>query len=232
MGASRQAGSRNFDAEANDIESPVHRVRVGAFWLGLHPVTNAQYRTFLRMSGHRTTESWRREGFDGDELPVTGVDWTDATAFCAWLSWACDVRVVLPTEAQWEWAARGGDGRKYPWGEEAPTAARAVFDEQRLAPVGGRPAGASPCGAEDMAGNIWEWTSTAWGAYGSDHGTSVSGDENKPGGVSLSALRVVRGGSWDDLRRFLRAAFRNGWPPDLRTANLGFRVCVLCEPAG
>ena len=230
MGASKVPGSRNFDVEAFDDESPVHRVRVRAFWLGQHPVTNAQYRAFVQAREHWAPDVWRREGFDGDEQPATGVDWSDARAFCTWLSQASGVRAALPTEAQWEWAARGGEARKYPWGLEDPTPERAVFGRRRLAPVGGRPAGASPCGAEDMAGNVWEWTSTAWGSSVSDPDISVSGDEIDSGKSSLSASRVVRGGSWVDRPRLLRAAFRNLRPPVFRNELLGFRVCVLCDP--
>ncbi len=230
MGASKEPGSQNYDPGAFEDEGPVRRVRLSAgYWLGMHPVTNAQYRAFVRGGPHREAATAGIDSYDGDDQPVTSVDWTDATAFCAWLSRVSASRVTLPTEAQWERAARGDDSRTYPWGDEAPTRQRAVFGGAPLAAVGGRPAGAGPYGTQDQAGNVWEWCQDVW----EDHYPAVSGVDVDPCRLSTpdsAAPRVVRGGSWDDDSRSLRAAYRFRGRPGYRLDFLGFRVCVLREP--
>jgi formylglycine-generating enzyme required for sulfatase activity len=230
MGASKVPGAQNHDPGAYDDEAPVRRVRLTeGCWMGVHPVTNAQYRAFTAAAGHRPSEAWSREGRDGDEQPVTRVDWDDASAFCAWVSRALGERVALPTEAQWERAARGDDARKYPWGDAPPTPAHAVFDRAPLAAVGGRLAGVGPYGTHDQVGNVWEWCRDGYGPY-----PNVSGVDIDPCREVTSpdvAPRVVRGGSWGSLAAWLlRAARRDGSDPNDRGDGLGFRVCVLPEP--
>jgi formylglycine-generating enzyme required for sulfatase activity len=140
------------------------------FWIGQHPVTNEAYARFLAAAGHREPEYWRNSRFNKPDQPVVGVDFRDALAFCAWATKAAafddDREITLPTEAEWEYVARaaGGDGqlREYPWGNEAPTPERAVFDGGELAAVGGRPAGATQLGVHDLAGNVGEWCLDVW----------------------------------------------------------------------
>jgi formylglycine-generating enzyme required for sulfatase activity len=137
---------------------------------------------------------------------VTGVTWHDAASYCRW------ARGRLPTEAEWEWAARGLDRRKYPWGFEEPNATRANYADGgpgHPTPVGLYPLGATPEGICDLAGNVWEWT-TDW----------YDGNET---------LRVLRGGSWGLNPRNLRCAYRVKNPPSDRSGYLGFR-CVWDEP--
>jgi formylglycine-generating enzyme required for sulfatase activity len=231
MGAST-TGEHNVDPEAKDHEGPVHQLTLGGFWMGQHPISNAQYRCFVRATGRAEPQCWRQEGYEGDEQPVTTVGLADARDFCRWLSQETGEVLRLPTEAQWEYAARGKAGRRYPWGEELPTFERAVFGWQRLASNGGRPLGATPEGVHDLAGQIWEWTCSPWGAYPTAHDRDLSTHDRFVDTSSGAATRVVRGGSWDDSAGRLRAAYRRRWRSGDRDVSLGFRVVLLREPAG
>ena len=159
--------------------------------------------------------------------PVVGVSWYEAVAFCRWLTERLrengeigpDQKMTLPTEAQWEKASRGADGRIYPWGKE-PDPNKANYNETGIgatSAVGCFPGGASPCSALDMSGNVWEWCQTKW-----------RGSYEEPADESLEEAdpRVVRGGSWFFDQGFVRCAFRFGLYPDLRGFDLGFRVVV------
>jgi formylglycine-generating enzyme required for sulfatase activity len=201
---------------------------VSDFWLGAHPVTNAQYRTFVAATGHREATSERREGFYDDGQPATGVEWADARAFCAWVSSQLPKGLVcdLPTEAAWERAARGDDGKRYPWGRDPPSPERAVFGGKPLQAVGGRAQGAGPYGHHDLAGQVWEW---CLDAYGPSDVLSTD-DIDLWYDAEGAAPRIVRGGSWRILAGGLRAAFRSDWRPVYRRDFLGFRVCVRREP--
>lgn len=174
----------------------------------------------MQATGRRAPAAWRQQGFNDPAQPVTDVDFDEATAFCAWLTEAQSIsarglRAALPTEAEWEYAARGFDGRRYPWGDETPTPVRAVYDPTPLARVGEHPTGRRPFGHEDLAGNVWEWTDSV----GKD-------DDNPVETLTSGAPRVVRGGSWNYLARDLRCASRYRYPPMLRFPNLGLRVVV------
>jgi energy-coupling factor transporter ATP-binding protein EcfA2 len=139
------------------------------YYLSRFPVTNRLYRKFVEATKHRAPAFWDDPEFNGDEVPVVGVDWEDAQAYCAWLTeqasgkeqMAKGVIYRLPLEEEWEWAAGGGK-RKYPWGDGAPQSTHANFNGaiQGLTPVNTFPAGATPDGLMDMAGNAWEWTAT------------------------------------------------------------------------
>lgn len=156
----------------------------------------------------------------------------EARAFCDWATRTLQpmpdgIGVDLPTEAEWEYAARGSDGRRYPWGRKAPTAERAVFGlnpgDGAPAVVGGRPVGATPLGIHDLAGNVWEWCLDEWRErYPTTHEENPCHVTKR--GVARAVPRVVRGGSWGYPARVLRAACRSRDGPANRNGFLGFRV--------
>ena len=186
--------------------SEEHPVTVSAFQIQEHEVTNAEYRRF--------DPSHDRDA--AEEHPVVNVTWFDAMAYAAWLGGS------LPTEAQWEFAARGAESRTYPWGDEQPTCDRANFGECgfNLLPVrGDREDGKTPDGVYDMAGNAWEWVGNWFGEYPAVEQTDPAGPPT--GGVSA---RVLRGGSFFGGADALRGAFRLGYVPEFRFEFGGFRV--------
>jgi eukaryotic-like serine/threonine-protein kinase len=201
------------DRDAFTNEKPQHKVYLDAYWIGKYPVTNAQY---------KVCKPEYKYPKDKKDHPVVDVDWREADAFCAWLSDYSRESIKLPTEAQWEKAARGTDGRNYPWGNGAPTPQLANYDGhiKETTTVGRYPAGASPYGALDMAGNVWEWVADRYdGNY-----YSRSPYENPLGPTGADdAVRIVRGGSWLSIDRFLRVSLRSGDYPDLRNDISGFR---------
>jgi formylglycine-generating enzyme required for sulfatase activity len=216
---------------ASRDEWPVRPVRVSPFWLGETPVTNAQYAVFLEMTGAREPSFWRDRRFSSASQPVVGVRWKDAQESCRWLEEAWGRPVLLPSEAQWEFAARGPEGRTYPWGNEEPDTTRACFgldpSKGQPAPVGSYPAGRGPFGTLDQAGNVWEWCRDARDleifarkvAKGEESlDPCVEGDE--------AWLRAVRGGGWDNLAGKLRAAFRGRNPASFQEDSVGFRLTV------
>jgi formylglycine-generating enzyme required for sulfatase activity len=228
MGSSKAPGAPGFDPEAYDDETPAHEVELAhGVWMAEHPATNAQYGAFLAATAHRQPEYWQSRQFNAPEQPVVGVSFEDALAFCAWLTERAGLQegysFDLPTEAEWEHAARGSDRRRYPWGKDDPTPERACFGAQTeaTAPVGGRPAGKSPFGCQDMAGNVWEWCLDAWQE---GYGHMMTKGVNPCHQGDRGAPRVFRGGSWGNPSRFLRCAIRSGNFPGIRDLNLGFRV--------
>jgi formylglycine-generating enzyme required for sulfatase activity len=204
-------------------ELPAVVVELAAFEVSAAAVTNAQYAAFVEATGHRPPLHWRdgaaRTGTD--EHPVTWVDAGDAAAFCAWIG------ARLPTEAEWEKAARGTDGASYPWGEEAPDGRRASYGrtmEAGPSPVARSPAGASPYGVLDPAGNVWEWVSSAYARYPYDEG---DGREESP-----AHERVLRGGSYASPAIHLRCAARSRSYPGRLAPHIGFRLARSLDPAG
>ena len=153
--------------DASADEKPQHRLYLPEFYIGKYPVTNEQYAAFVKATRQTAPQYWKNgqipAGKEGH--PVVNVSWRDAIAFCQWLSQASSKAIRLPTEAEWEKAARGDNGRIYPWGNDPPTEKLCNFSRNvgDMTPVGQYPAGASPCGALDMAGNVWEWTGSLWG---------------------------------------------------------------------
>jgi len=231
MGAQKEDPSKpNYDPEAEEDESPVHEVYLDAYQIGRYPVTVEQYRRFVEdENGYGCERWWAAGGFgetkgpDGwdDQVlhpnrPVVNVSWYEAAAYCAWPG------ARLPTEAEWERAARGTSGRKYPWGDEEPDSERANYEGKvrHATPVGLYPRGATPGGIEDMGGNVWEWVADRYGAdyYGQSPGRN-------PEGPRSGDVRVLRGGAWNYKSRNLRAAARNWDEPRGRDDDLGFR-CV------
>lgn len=201
-------------------ERPQHDVWVDTFQIDLYEVTTRQYAVFL--AAEKGPAPWLWDTVDpsrhGDR-PVIGVDWHDAAAYCKW----ADKR--LPTEAEWEKAARGSDGRRYPWGNQEPSPALANFAlgarfsySQVLVPVTDYPEGVSAYGLHHMAGNVWEWTQD-W--YGASYYEMSEG--RNPTGPAEGQFKVLRGGSWSDLPKYLLTFGRFKLPPGTRNSYTGFR---------
>ena len=198
----------------------------GEFYIDRFPVTCAEYKKFVDATGHRDPANWRAHEIpEGKENhPVVEVNWDDAVAYAEWAG------KRLPVDKEWEKAARGTDGRTWPWGNEW-VEGRANTEEADIGEtcaVGCFPAGASPYGLLDVAGNVWEWTSTKWGrtsVYRPDYGYPYDPTDGRED-LTGPDLRVVRGGSWYLLQRVARCAYRNGDIPDDFHDSLGFRVVV------
>jgi len=156
------------DKDAEECEQPQHRLCLPDYYIAKTPVTNAQYLAFLESTGHDRPKHWERGKPQGgkEDHPVVEVTWHDAMDYCRWLAEATDRIYRLPSEAEWEKAARGSDGRIYPWGDDPPDKSRCNFSTnvEDTTPIEMySPQGDSPCGCVDMAGNVWEWTRSLWG---------------------------------------------------------------------
>jgi formylglycine-generating enzyme required for sulfatase activity len=236
------------DPRAYDDELPQHEMRLRAYYIARYPVTQAQYAEFVRDTGHDVPSSkygfeedrpfeWRDGSYPPGRAnqPVVLVSWHDALAYCEWLTEKLRVwdetpeplatllreegwGITLPSEAEWEKAARGLGRRIFPWGNEA-NPERANYSDTGIgttSAVGCFPDGASPYGVEDLSGNVWEWCRTKWEENYRDH----QGDDDLEG----DARRVLRGGAFDDDVTGVRCAFRNGGDPFDRWYYGGFRV--------
>jgi formylglycine-generating enzyme required for sulfatase activity len=247
-------GEFEMGSEEDDLEQPVHTVTLDSFWIDRTEVTNAQFSAFLNEPGNKAERAlgfrrwlgnfWDecpieqvdneyrpRDGY-GDH-PVTYISWYGANAYCEWIGGR------LPTEAEWEYAARGPQGYIYPWGDtfddtrlnfcdaNCPTDwADVAYNDgyERTAPAGSFESGASWCGALNMAGNVQEWVSDWYGDY-------PATAETNPAGPTPSAPwhphKVLRGGSWSTHPHYLRSTVRyRGLPKDQSDNSLGFR-CVI-----
>ena len=249
-------GSFNLDKDARSDEKPAHTVYLDAFWIDLTEVTNAMFAKFVAAMNFKTDAEkggwgftwtgstwvqvngadWRHPFGLGSDIrgmeqpPVVQVSWNDARAYCDWAGGR------LPSEAQWEKAARGPDGRMYPWGNQPLAGNLLNFADRNLnvdwadksindgyefiAPVGSYPAGASYYGVLDMAGNVWEWVADWY-----DETYYAKSPDANPTGPLSGEYRVLRGGSWRNLASNVRVAIRSGNLPEFRLVTLGFR-CV------
>jgi formylglycine-generating enzyme required for sulfatase activity/MinD-like ATPase involved in chromosome partitioning or flagellar assembly len=240
-------GSDGDDALADEDEGPQHEVRPPAFRISKYPVTNAQYAVFVQDGGYteKRRECWTEYGwhwkgnratpdaiddvFELPNHPVVEISWYEVVAFCHWLTERLrtageigpEEAVMLPSEVQWEKAARGNDGRRFPWGDEA-SPDRANYDATGISgtsAVGCFPGGASPYGVLDMSGDTWEWCRTKWQENYVDYR-----DDNDLEG---EARRVVRGGAFDSGREDIRCSARIGELPNTSRNNIGFRVVIV-----
>ena len=237
-------------ADAEDDQRPVHRVHVSEFFIGRFPVTQDEYARFVRATSHPApavrglpliTAGGRDGVFKANAAPYVWVNgepdaghrshpvvlikYDDALVYCAWMSETLNRPVRLPTEAEWEKAARGGvDGLQYPWGDDIdPSRCNFLVDPSMKHQRSTRPTGTyppNPYGLYDMAGNVWEWVSD-W--YSADY--YASSEMRDPRGPQSGAMRIVRGGSWvnEDVG-MLRCAYRHKIPPDTYAYSMGFRI--------
>jgi len=208
------------DEEAWHTEKPVHEVHLDGFYMDIYPVTNAQYARFVEETGHRPPKGgwgrnkWKKkeppEGFENN--PVVFVSWQDAQNYCEWSGRR------LPTEAEWEKAARGGFlGKKYPWGDTIdPTQANYGDEVGRTTPVGSYPP--NGYGLYDMAGNTWEWCADWF-----EEGYYARSPSENPQGPEEGANKVLKGGSWHRDATSLRCSnhYRNA--PKHKVNSIGFR---------
>ena len=224
-------GSDAIDAGPN--ERPQTKVTLSRFYISRHPITNAQFEQFDRSHLNK------RAPGTSDSHPVVYVSSPEAMKFCQWLGTRERKKYRLPSEAEWEYAARGTDGRKYPWGNFDGRGDLANFADANTvfawsdhevndgyaesSPVGAFPLGASPFGMEDMAGNVWEWCLDYFEPY---RGTP----KVNPRGPTSGAKRVYRGGSWKSRFNSLRTTTRGSNVPNYSCNDLGFRI--VCEGEG
>jgi ribose transport system permease protein len=198
-------------------EAPAHQVDLPAFQIDKFEVTNADFAQFVQATGYQTdaeqegrSKNWQSAVEDKDNHPVVFVSWNDASVYCEWVS------KRLPTEAEWEKAARGTDGRTYPWGNDWDPAKANVKETglRGTASVGSFGGGASPYGVEDMAGNVWEWTADWYEAYpGSDYQSDYFGQR----------FKVLRGGGWFETAESVRTTARNANSEIAANDDIGFR---------
>lgn len=206
-----------FNSDLFLVEQPQHQVSLPNYEIALTPVTNAEYNVFIYNTGYRIPKHWIGFTFpDGmDDHPVTNVSKTDANAYCKWISKSLGSTFRLPSEAEWEQAARGSDTRIYPWGDNFdPWRCNTIESgKKQTTPAGSySPGGDSPLGVTDTAGNVWEWTKSVMKPY------PYKGDDGQSGKY------VVRGGAWYYSRALARCSSREAMLPDYISPAIGFRL--------
>lgn len=203
-----------------DVERPVHRVWVDAFEMATTQVTVEEYARFLKTTGRAQPPFWNDPNFNHPRQPVVAVSWFDAVAYCEWLSSMTGSQYRLPTEAEWERAARGGvEGKLFPWGDDPPTSRPRYTDRWRNGP---EPVGQSEpnaYGLYEMCENVHEWCND-W--FAADY-YAISPDHN-PQGPASGLRKASRGGSWRHHIKISRCSTRSSIPPDFQYADYGFRV--------
>jgi formylglycine-generating enzyme required for sulfatase activity len=228
-------GSSDEDPDAEDYEKPQHTVYLDAFWIDKLEVTNAQYRQCVEAGACQAPwpcERGEAQSYDDPAKgnhPVVCVNWNKAQDYAAWVGGR------LPTEAEWEKAARGTDGRLYPWGDSPPDCGKANYSgcwevaAAEMLPMGSHPDGASPYGAMDMAGNVFEWVADGW-----DEGYYSGSPARNPQGPESGSVKVVRGGAYDHSEDYLRCAMRDWRYSDFEAGirSVGFRVVVAPGASG
>ena len=199
-------------------EQPVHEVVIKPFYIDIHEVTVSQYATFLEETGHKQPAYWQPE-LDRPDDPVVGITWNDALAYATWSG------KRLPTEAEWEYAARGGAlDKTYPWGDQ-PDRKYANFSSSGIAPV--KRFEPNGYGIYDMIGNVWEWCSD-W--YSDDYYRVAS--RNNPQGPFTGTHKVLRGGTWYSNEEQIRITNRYYSLPEIKSFHIGFRCVKEAVPVG
>jgi serine/threonine-protein kinase len=213
------AGTFEMGRASDDpAEGPPHQMSVESFFMDKTEVTNEQYAEFVKETGHKAPDDWKDGTYPpgkGD-FPVVNVEWLDARAYAEWAG------KRLPSEVEWEYAARGTDGRRYPWGSEPrPDAAFTKESGVKSAqPVGSAPAGVSPFGMLDMNGNVWEWCEDTFHVYpGSTY--QAKAEELR--------FKIIRGGSFESEQKVTDAITRNWVDPAYIKPTIGFRCAKSLE---
>lgn len=203
-------------------EYPPKRIYLTEYIISKFPITNEAYRRFVNETGYRIPPTFENERFNSDRQPVVSVNWYDANAYCKWFSEKNNVSASLPTEAQWEKAARGIGGKTYPWGDSAPTSRRINVNSYigRTTDVGSYD-NASEYGCYDMLGNVWEWCDDFY-----DETFYKSCPDRNPHNTKDNRYKSIRGGSWrSDLFR-ATCAHRCFYNPNVRSDRHGFRIVI------
>lgn len=208
----QEGGSFLMGCDDFEEEAPEREVQINPFYIDKYPVTVEQYARYLEAAGDTPPRFWQDPQFSGADQPVIGVSWKEAASYAAWAG------KELPTEAQWEFAARGKENRAYPWGSVEPDFNRCNFGDYLGMPsiVSMHDEGRTPEGVCDLAGNIYEWTRERFLPYG----------QKTPSDPDEAPLVAARGGCWGSGPHSLRCTHRKGFFPEARTTVLGFR-CVL-----
>lgn len=203
-----------------DDEKPVHRVWVDAFEMGAYQVTNAEYGYFLAGTSATEPMNWSNANFSDERMPVVGVSWHEAVSYCDWLSGGTGKHYRLPSEAEWERAARGGaEGLLYPWGDAGTEMVPNYATRWKLGP---EPVGLhtpNAYGIYNLGDNVHEWCADWY-----DQGYYRRSAERNPSGPQSGSRRASRGGSWRHHIKVTRTAARSSIPPEFHYADYGFRV--------
>jgi formylglycine-generating enzyme required for sulfatase activity len=206
-----------------DNEKPAHRVWVNGFMMGKFPVTNKEYEIFVEETGAQQPPFWLEAMFSHPDKPVVGVSWHDAVCYCDWLTDRIGKPFRLPTEAEWERAARGGkEGEKYPWGDELPS--EKIYPGYDVETGGPERVGLNEpngFGLYDMSASVHEWC----GDFYDSNYYQISPEKN-PLGPSSGLRKVSRGGSWRHRIKFSRSAARSSLNSAFKYADYGFRVAM------
>ena len=203
-----------------EVEGPVHRVWVDSFAMAATQVTVAEYARFLDATGRKPPPVWGDVNFSHPQQPVTAVSWFDAVAYCSWLSTVSGSHYRLPTEAEWERAARGGvDGKMFPWGDDPPVSRANYETRWKTGPELVKQSEPNGYGLFEMCENVHEWCSD-W--FQADY-YRISPDRNPQGPVEGSR-KASRGGSWRHQIKISRCSARSSIPPEFQYADYGFRV--------
>ena len=206
-------------------ERPAHRVWVDAFYLAACQVTNAEYTRFLHATGGPAPPLWDDPNFNHPEQPVVAVSWFDVVKYCGWLSGIAGGKYRLPTEAEWERAARGGvEGKLFPWGDDPPQSLSDYGKRWTAGPESVGRSAPNAFGLYDICQNVHEWCSD-W--YGPEYYAEAV--ERNPQGPETGERRASRGGSWRHHIKVTRCAARSSIPPQFQYADYGFRVCMRLE---
>ena len=218
------AGEFLMGCEAGrDEERPVHRIYLDAFEMAALQVRNHDFAMFVEMTGHPIPLQWNDPNFAHPDQPVVAVNWFEAVKYCDWLSNITGRRFRLPTEAEWEWAVRGGqEGFLYTWGKEPPNVRDAYNRRWRGRIEGPLPVGQglpNPFGLYDMSENVHEWCIDWF-----DRDYYAQSPDRNPQGPETGDRRVSRGGSWRHQIKVSRCAARSSLPPSFHYSDYGFRV--------
>jgi formylglycine-generating enzyme len=205
-----------------DCERPIHRVWIDSFFLAATQVTNAEYAHFLRETAHDPPPFWNDKNFNHPLQPVAGVSWFDADRYCRWLASQTGRQYCLPTEAEWERAARGNlEQNEFPWGNEPPQSLPDYATRWQTGPEPIAHYAPNSFGLYDICQNVHEWCSD-W--YDSNY--YASSPERNPRGPESGNRKASRGGSWRHHVKVARCSARSSIPPEFHYADYGFRVAV------